>query len=313
MAAEVETMAYRYLDERDVPWHGLGTPVDHAMTAEEAIRLAGLDWDVTPSPIMTDGVIIPGYTANVRSSDNKVLGVVSKKYQIVQNQEAFGFVNQILQSGDVKFETAGSLCGGKQVWITAHLPPENILGDEVVPYLVFTNSHDGKNSGTVATTPIRTVCKNTLTAALNNARRTWTFRHMGNLESKVLEAQIALDLTHKYMNGLRRFAETMVAKKISRQKLEAIINQVFPLDEEASDRIKNNVILMRDSFKEIYKNTPDTQNFNGTAWGIFNSFADMATHIQPLRKTENFQEKRFSSFIDGNKLLLSAQEALMAA
>jgi len=115
------------------------------------------------------------------------------------------------------------------------------------------------------------------------------------------------------MNALRGFAENMVAKKISRQKLEAIINQVFPLDEEASDRIKNNVILMRDSFKEIYKNTPDTQNFNGTAWGIFNAFADMATHVQPLRKTENFQEKRFSSFIDGNKLLISAQEALMAA
>jgi len=308
MAANVETM----FSVRETPWHGLGTVVQDAPTSEDALRLAGLDWDVIPTPVMANNQIIPGYLANVRSSDNSVLGITSQKYKIVQNKEAFAFVDELLMH-DVKFETAGSLENGKRVWMLAHLPPENILGDEVVPYLVFTNGHDGKNAVTLTQCVNRVVCQNTLAAALKEGRRQYTFRHIGNLESKVLEAQIALDLTHKYMNGLRSFAEEMVAKKISRQKLEDIINQVFPLDEEASDRIKNNVILMRDSFKEIYKNTPDTQNFNGTAWGIFNAFADMATHIQPLRKTENFQEKRFSSFIDGNKLLLSAQEALIAA
>lgn len=312
MAANVETMAYRCLNERDVPWHGLGTPVDHAMSSEEALRLAGLNWDVIPTPITANGIEIPGYYANVRSSDNSVLGITSQKYKIVQNHEAFSFIDELLQH-DVKFETAGSLDNGKRVWMLANLPPENILGDEVTPYMVFTNGHDGKSAVTLTQCAVRVVCNNTLAAALREGHRQWNFRHMGNLESKVLEAQLALDLTHKYMNALRGFAEEMVAKKISRQKLEAIINQVFPIDEEASDRIKNNVILMRDSFKTIYKETPDTQNFNGTAWGVFNSFADMATHIEPLRKTTNFQEKRFSSFIDGNKLLLSAQEALMAA
>lgn len=308
MAALVEDM----FSVRETPWHGLGTIVEEAPTSEDAIRLAGLDWDVVPSPIMANNQVIPGYFANVRSSDNSVLGITSQKYKIVQNREAFAFIDELLMH-DVKFETAGSLENGKRVWMLARLPEENILGDAVTPYMVFTNGHDGKNAVTLTQCVNRVVCNNTLGAALKEGRRQYTFRHMGNLESKVLEAQIALQLTHKYMDALKGFAEEMVAKKISKQKLEAIINQVFPLDEEASDRIKNNVILMRDSFKEIYKNTPDTQNFNGTAWGIFNTFADMATHIQPLRKTENFQEKRFSSFIDGNKLLLSAQEALMAA
>ena len=113
MAANVETMFYT----REKPWHGLGTRVEKAPCSEDALRLAGLDWQVVQEPIYTDtGEIIPGYKANVRDRDRRVLGVVTDRYKIIQNHEAFAFTDTLLGSG-VRYETAGSLQEGKRVWI----------------------------------------------------------------------------------------------------------------------------------------------------------------------------------------------------
>lgn len=74
MAALVETM----FSVREKPWHGLGTVVMEAPASAEALRLAGLDWNVVQEPIYTGfKEPIEGYKANVRDCDRKVLGVVS--------------------------------------------------------------------------------------------------------------------------------------------------------------------------------------------------------------------------------------------
>ena len=204
MAHEVETMMYVTGAERFVPWHGLGTPVENAVNSAEALELAGLDWEVNSRPIYTDnGIQIPGYIANTRSSDNKVLGVVSDKYKIVQNKEAFAFTDNLLD-GDAKYVTAGSLRGGKNVWMLAELPETKILGDAVGQYLCFTNTHDGTGAVRVFVTPVRVVCNNTLNLALNTAKRSWSCRHMGNMESKMHEATRTLELANKYMEELAK-------------------------------------------------------------------------------------------------------------
>lgn len=111
MAANVETMFY----VREKPWHGLGTKVMEAPTSKDALILAGLDWKVQQKPIFTESnQLIPGYKANVRDIDNKALGVVSDKYKVIQNDEAFAFTDALLGEG-VRYETAGSLKGGKTV------------------------------------------------------------------------------------------------------------------------------------------------------------------------------------------------------
>ena len=98
----------------------------------------------------------------MRDKDRKVLGVVSDRYKIVQNEEAFAFTDTLLGEG-VRYETAGSLQGGKKVWMLAHLPHEYIIsGERISPYLVFFNSHDGSGAIKAAITPIRVVCQNTL-------------------------------------------------------------------------------------------------------------------------------------------------------
>ena len=138
--------------------------------------------------------MIPGYRANVRSTDDAVLGVVSDRYRIVQNEEAFQFTDDLLGEG-VTYETAGSLQGGKKVWMLARLPRKYLIaGDQVEPYLVIFNSHDGSSGVKVAMTPIRVVCQNTLNLALNTAKRSWTARHTENVLLRVQDARETLQL-----------------------------------------------------------------------------------------------------------------------
>lgn len=109
----------------DTPWHGLGTRVDHITTASEAIELAGLDWEVEPTPIYTkqgnDFVQVPKRASITRKTDGKSFGVVSNGYKPVQNHESFTFFDNLVDSGDAKYETAGALSGGQRIWITAKI------------------------------------------------------------------------------------------------------------------------------------------------------------------------------------------------
>lgn len=134
MAANVEKMFY----VRETPWHGLGTKVMEAPASGEALKIAGLDWKVIQEPIYTtEKEPIEGFKVNVRDSDRRVLGVVSDRYKIVQNQEAFSFTDELLGEG-VRYETAGSLQNGRKVWLLARMPHEYIIsGERITPYLVF--------------------------------------------------------------------------------------------------------------------------------------------------------------------------------
>ena len=158
MAANVESMFY----VRTAPWHGLGTRVIEAPASKDALKLAGLDWQVVQEPIYTGAdkkEIIECYKATVRDSDRSVLGVVTDRYKIVQNEEAFAFTDELLGEG-VRYETAGSLSGGRKVWLLAHLPHEYIIsGERISPYLVFSNSHNGSGAIKAGSRPYASAAK----------------------------------------------------------------------------------------------------------------------------------------------------------
>ena len=180
MSANVETM----FSVREVPWHGLGTIVEEAPTSKEAIELAGLNWKVESKPVFNEkNEEIPGFIANTRNTDGKVFGIVSNRYNIVQNEDAFSFTDSLIGE-DVRYETAGSLREGRTVWLLAKMPERKILGDKFDPYICFTNSHDGFGAVKVCMTPIRVVCNNTLNLALSNANRMWSTRHIGDIQTK---------------------------------------------------------------------------------------------------------------------------------
>ena len=310
MPANIETMFYT----RVAPWHGLGTCVEEALTSNEALEKSGLNWIVTQRPIMTDLYDpIPGCKANIRQSDNNVLGVVSNRYQVVQNHEAFAFVDALLGEG-VRFEIAGSLNNGKKVWMLARLPqPYTIMDEQIEPYLVFSNSHDGTGSIRVACTPIRVVCQNTLNLALNAARRAWSTIHVGDLSQKMAVAHNTLQLAGRYMDNLGAEFHRLSQTQLTDTRVLEYINQLLPMDEDPSEVHRRNINAIREDLQIRYFDAPDLQHVGRNAYRFVCAVSDFATHAKPLRETANYRENMFAKTITGNPLIDKAYEMVGAA
>ncbi len=311
MAANVESMFYT----RTKPWHGLGVQVQEAPESKDALRLAGLDWKVYQREVYTDsGIKIEGYRANVRNTDNKVLGVVTERYKIVQNEEAFSFTDTLLGKG-VRYETAGSLQEGKKVWLLARLPKEYIIsGEQISPYLVFSNSHDGSAAVRVAVTPIRVVCNNTLNLALSTAKRSWAMVHTGNIKGKIHEAQETLFMAENYMSKLGKEFEELKRQKLSERQVKEYIELLLPLEKTTSLVTAKNVKKLRDDLRARYYDAPDLQDVGGNnAYRFINAVSDFATHNEPLRRTANYKENLFMRTMDGNPMIDRAYQIVKAA
>ena len=299
MAALVESMMY----VREVPWHGLGTKVNEAPTSKEAIKLAGLDWKVNPTVIYdANGKEISGYKANMRDSDQSILGIVSDRYQIVQNSEAFEFTDSLLDEG-VVYETAGSLRDGKQIWLLARMPSTTILGDDVDPYLCFTNTFDGSGAIKVCMTPVRVVCNNTLNLALETTKRSWSTRHIGDLAGKLHQAKETLGLAQEYMKKLDEDADRLANTKLSDAEIESIVSFIFPIDYIKDTKRKiENTNKMRNDFMTCYM-MPDIAQYRNTAYGLVNAASDMAGHMAPSRVTSNYAQNNWAKIMLGHPLL----------
>lgn len=310
MAAEVETMFYT----REKPWHGLGTMVQEAPDSSVALELAGLDWQVVQRSIKTqDGIPIAGFKANLRDMDNRVLGVVTDRYKVVQNGEAFAFTDGLLGEG-VRYETAGSLQEGRRTWLLAKLPQRYIIsGDEITPYLVFMNSHDGSGSIKAAMTPVRVVCMNTLNLALSTAKRTWSTNHTGNIAGKLEDARYTLLYAEQYMSELGKAIDHMSRIKLSDRQVCEYIDALFPLVDQPTEQQKKNLLHMKEDLKERYFDAPDLKHVGKNAYRFVNAVSDFATHAKPLRERANYKESLFARTVDGNAMIDKAYELVANA
>jgi phage/plasmid-like protein (TIGR03299 family) len=310
MSANVETMFY--VGERNKPWHGLGQCVKEAPTSEDALRLAGLDWEVLQTPIYTSHGKIEGFKANIRSTDAAVLGVVSDRYKIIQNTEAFAFTDELLGDG-VTYETAGSLQNGKKVWLLARLPREYIIaGERISPYLVFSNTHDGSGAVKVAVTPIRVVCNNTLNLALNTAPRSFSIIHTGEIKNKIQEAKQTLFMADNYMENLGREFEKLRNQEMTTQQVDEYIELLLPIEENASQLTKKNILKLREDMSARYYNAPDLKDLGHNAYRFINAVSDFATHAAPIRRTKNYQENLFMRTYEGNPMIDKAYQLVAA-
>lgn len=310
MAANIESMFY----VRETPWHGLGTKVLEAPASKDALQLAGLNWRVMQEPIYTAmEELVDGYKANVRDSDRKVLGVVTDRYRVIQNDEAFAFTDELLGAG-VKYETAGSLQGGRKVWLLAHMPHEYIIsGERISPYLLFSNTHDGSGAIKVALTPIRVVCQNTLNLALANAKRSWSMIHTGDIREKMQEAKDTLFLAEKYMDELGKEFEALRMRKLTDKQVMEYIEILLPIEDGSTPQQEKNMKRLREDMKIRYFDAPDLQEVGKNAYRFVNAVSDFATHAEPLRRTANYKENLFSRTVDGNPMIDKAYQMVSAA
>ena len=310
MAHMIETM----FSVREKPWHGLGTIVTEAPASAEALKLAGLDWEVVQEPVYTGcNEMVKGYKANVRSSDRRVLGVVSDRYKVVQNTDAFSFTDELLGKG-VKYETAGSLQEGKKVWLLARLPKEYVIaGERISSYLVFSNTHDGSGSVKVAVTPVRVVCNNTLNLALETAKRSFSMIHTGNIHDKIQEAKDTLFMAENYMDNLGIEFEQLRRQKMTDAQVKEYIELLLPMEKEPTPIQSKNILKLRRDMEQRYYEAPDLQKVGNNAYRFINAVSDFATHSRPLRMTVNYKENVFARTIDGNPLIDKAYQLVKAA
>ena len=297
----------------EVPWHGIGAVLDGVLSSGEAIKEARLTWTVEQSPVYTStnwAEPIPGFVANVRSDTNEVLGIVSERYKIAQNKDLFAFADELVGNRRVKctYETAGSLFNGRRVFLLVNMPKRRIVEDEYQPYLCLSNAHDGSACLQVFLTGIRVVCNNTLTAALNSAKRKISIRHLSIMEQRKEEALKAMGAASRYFNDLEVFASQLAGKKVNIGK---VLDRLFPASRDMSKRQLKSNKEVKEIIQNLLKNKEDLQNFKGTAWGAYNAIADYRSNTEPKRKTPTFAENRMAWFIDGDPVLNQAQNIIM--
>lgn len=326
MPAEIETMMYT----QDVPWHGLGTYVgEHPILSEEAIVAAGLDWHVEKSPAfaaVTVGedereVEAEDWFFNVRTSDNRVLGAVQGRYEVLQNVEAFEFMDHLAGSQRlVRYHTAGSLQGGKHVWMLAELVGltiEPVPGDETQPYLLLVNGHDGRMPLKVVFTSVRVVCQNTLNLALRTSQTGITIRHTGKFDGKLKEARKVLGLARTEIEEFRDVARELALKQLGDKAWKAVLDELYPLPDGQDNTRRVNT---RARLTSLFESGPgsDIPGVRGTAWGALQAVTDYTTHHRTTRgagdDTKLEREKRLESawFGSGNAVNQKALEFLRA-
>ncbi len=329
------TGRYSFFSVKEKAWHGLGKIVEQYPTSEEAIRHAGLDYDVAKTPLFTKGsgivetangievgdneLTVPNYFANIRTDNNAVLGVVGKDYQIVQNREAFSFFDAIVGGDEgILYETAGALGNGERIFITAKLPDYIRVGngdDVTEKYIFLTTSHDGSGSITAAFTPVRIVCQNTLNASLRNMSNVVRIRHTAGAKQRLEDA-------HKVM-GLANTLSVQLETKFNQwAKVRVTDNEVKKLIQLALCPNKETFDLLRkgedDEISTVFKNTvedvfayamiSESQQMNTTKGTLFGAYNAVTGYYQNVRNYKN-EEAKLQSIVMGGTAQLKTQKA----
>ena len=290
--------------KRLAPWDGVGMNVHGAFSSKEVMQRACLDWSVSSRKLyLSDGSPVPGVKANVRSTDNKVLGIVGPDYKIVQNAEAFSFMDQVLGEG-VTYETAGALKGGRRVWVLAHIPGEyKFVEDKADPYILFSTTHNGSGAIKVCLTPIRVVCMNTLNLAIKTATRSWSIVHKGLMDQKIANAKNTLIASKEYMGALCDEMVNLNEIKLTDTQVYDYVKKLIPMPLDPSEVTRRNVSSKRTELMDRYELAPDLAHVDRSAYRFVNAVSDFATHSTPLRARSNYRGTRLLSILDGNTLI----------
>lgn len=308
-----------FFTAREVAWHKLGTVTEGALTAEDALTKAQLNWEVFKSedpvttmvPMLGKSAMEQGslqqityadkfmtYRYHPKSQEPQALGVVGSRYTPVQNSEAFAFLNDLSDESGAVFETAGSIDNGKKVFMSMKMPKDMLIGgvDKIDTYLLAWNTHDGSSSFTVAVTPIRVVCQNTLTMAIKKAESSFSLRHTPKVSGKVQAARDTLNLTYRYVEEFEKEAEMLIAQSMTDKEFKLIVEKMIPIDEE-SERARNLADTARDTMLALWK-APTQENVAGTKWAAYNAIVEYSDWAKPIR-SENPDVKRAEKIVKG--------------
>ena len=276
---------------RTTSYENIGTTVNTDKISE-ALERAHLNYLVEKKDIFTtvgnENIMLPK-KATVDVTNNRALGIVSDSYEICNNEEAFDFVNYIDE--DIKFIKAGET-GTGLVYVIGELPEVDVLGDSFKPNVIFQNSHNGAYSLKTAIVPLRIICQNQFNMAFKEANNTITIKHTTSLKDKMAEAKLTMKDIATYIKCFKDKAEHYSTVNVSENEIKNILNDLFPIKDDASDLIKERMNNAKAAYLRAY-NCEDNQNFRGTVWGLLNAVTDYSTHSAPIRNTSKSLESHF--------------------
>lgn len=306
--------------KRDLPWMKLGTVVDEAQSLEDAIVLAGLDFEVD---LRKDGyqnskgnwVTDPSKRKIVRVDTDKPLGTVSSTYELLQYREAFDFLADV----NVNFVAAGSLKFGKQAFMVVQVPGLDKLevagGDHHDMYVVVRTSHDGSRALEVNQMALRGVCMNALTLSSfgksgygGSAKQRWSIRHTQNMRAKMEQVAALLNGTQAYAENFAETANRLAAIDLELKDAEKVI---LKLVEAQHGYVKD-----QESYVTGIMNTYQFSSRNGyvgNGWGLVNAVSEHYEHVRGGdRRTP---EARWTQAFDGltHKAVDRTAQLLLAA
>lgn len=335
MAHEIETAAdgrAAFFAARKSAWHALGTTTVEAQTAEAALELAYLSgWNVHKAPLTatstdSDGnklhLPVNGKYATVRTNpfngQREPLGVVGKVYQPIQNEEHTELLNQLVDQSGAHFETAGSLRGGREVFVTMKLPEHMLVGDvdRVDLYIAAMNSHDGSAPFRFVVTPIRVVCANTQRAALNKAVSTFSIRHTRSAKSNIEAARQALSLAFKFQDQFQLAAEQMIQQTMAEDHFRNYIDKLFPAPaKDATTRVHDTYREKRNTLDFLFTEANTNAPIRGTRWAGYQAVTEYIDHYAPTQRNQwadNENTARALSSLGKNSVNLKHQAFALA-
>lgn len=318
--------------ERKAWYETQGVTLDNVTSLDVALKLSGLDFEVEKKPVYFNSTFgmtneagknlppkftkIEGQFTTVRTDTMQPFGVVTDAYEILQNRDAFDFLDSLVVEG-AKFETAGFFKkNGAASYITMSTEPMTILGDEFDPFMMISNGHDGGSAVKVCLTAIRAVCRNTAVLALKKASNLVTVQHSKKMYDKLLVAKEVLLANSKYMEELKIVAEELAVKPFSEEAFEALAYKLYPIEEEKSEIIQIRNLAQIEHLLRAY-NQDDLQNFNNTAWKALQAVSDVNSHPLRFRETKKIAANgtpEFQVVYNGmpllNKVFAMLQEAV---
>jgi phage/plasmid-like protein (TIGR03299 family) len=329
------TGRYSFFSVQQKAWHNLGQIVEQYPTSAEAIKYAGLDYEVIKAPLYTRGtgisidndgeikeggnIIVPDQYATIRTDNHAVFGVVGKDYQIVQNADAFAFFDAIVGGGDgILYETAGALGKGERIFITAKLPDYIRVGsgdDVTEKYIFLSTSHDGTGSITAAFTPIRIVCQNTLNAAIGNMSNVIRIRHTSGAKQRLEDAHKVMGLANTLSVQLEGIFNQWSKVRITDEEVKKLIQLALCPNKETLDALKKGA---EDELSTVFRNTcddafayamiADTQQMDTTKGTLFGAYNAVTGYYQNVRNYKD-EETKLQSIVMGGTAQNKAQKA----
>lgn len=307
-------------------WHALGNVVDATMDARQALEASHLaGWNVRKTELFArdeNGVELPVdnrfatiYT-NPVTGQSQYLGVVGGHYAPIQNEEHADLLDAIVDESGAHFETAGSLRGGRETFITMKMPESILVGgeDRVDTYLIGLNSHDASSSFRFLISPVRVVCANTQAAALRDAVSSFSVRHLKGANANLQEAREALGMTWKYVEEFEAKAQQMIERTISDNTFEKIVGQLFGAETATTTRAKNLVDEHRAGLMSLWKGDSDTMKLvKGTRWGAYQAVTEYVDHYMSVRSTSDGAQLARARRAVTSKAVQSIKETAFAA